>query len=166
MVDMRMKKYFFDTKRVLRAVDKGRRAALSKAGAFIRTTARRSIRKRKRAAPPGKPPSSHTGLLKRFIFFGYDAGSDSVVIGPARLAKSTEAPHTLEFGGTVKVRRDRLMRVEDTGRDKRGRFTKGKYKRVKAGTRLTYQARPFMGPAIDKERSKLPKFWRDSVRGS
>ena len=51
----------------------------------VRTTARHSIHKRKRTIAPGEPPSSHTGLLRRFIFFGYDRERRSVVIGPARL---------------------------------------------------------------------------------
>ena len=30
--------------------------------------------------------------------------------------------------------------------------------------RATYRARPYMGPAFEKEQPKLPAMWRDSVR--
>lgn len=145
MIDMRIKDLFFDRQTVVRAVDKARREVLSRAGAFIRTRARTSIRTRKGSAPPGRPPHAHTGLLKRFIFFGYDPASDSVVIGPARINRSSGAPRTLEFGGTAIVLRRR-----------RGRLVREK---------VRIKPRPFMGPALEKERAKLPKVWGDSVRG-
>lgn len=53
---------FFDRKAVLAAVDKATLRVLSKFGAFVRRRAKSSIRKRKKASPPGQPPSSHSGL--------------------------------------------------------------------------------------------------------
>jgi len=145
VIDMRIKHLFFDRQTVVRALDKAKRAALSKAGAFIRTTARHSIRTRKGSAPPGQPPHSHTGVLKRFIFFGYDPTTESVVVGPARINRTSDAPHTLEFGGTTAVERGR----------------KGKIRK----RRVRIAPRPFMGPALEKERPNLPKTWANSVRG-
>ena len=103
---MRIKSMFFDRPKVQRAVDRSKRRSLSRAGAFIRQRARTSIRKRKRQSRPGQPPSSHTGLLRRFILFGYDRRSDSVVVGPVGFRRS-RAPTVLEFGGrtTVESRR-------------------------------------------------------------
>jgi len=144
MIDLNIKKMFFDRPKVQRAADKAKRGVLSKAGAFIRQTARTSIRKRKKASPPGNPPHSHVGLLKRFIFFGYDKQSESVVVGPAKLTNSTDAPHTLEFGGTTTVESRR-----------RGKKTK---------RRARIQKRPFMGPAMEKELPKFPDLWRNSIR--
>jgi len=136
---------FFDRKAVLRAADRANRKNLSKAGAFIRTTARHSIRKRKGASPPGSPPSSHTGLLKRFIFFGYDAVRKTVVVGPMRLnQKVGDAPAALEYGGTSVV-------VTGTRRRRRKR-------------RVRIAARAYMGPALAKEAPKFPKLWTNSVR--
>ena len=89
---------------------------------------------------PGMPPSSHTGLLKRNIFFLYEPQQSGVVIGPTLLGKGTDAPRLLEHGGSA-TRRKRKRRV-----------------------RVTYQPRPFMGPAFEQEKPKLPKMWRDSVR--
>ena len=69
----------------------------------------------------------------------------SVVIGPARLnQKVGTAPRALEHGGRSQVRAKR-----------RGR-------RVTRTT--TIRARPFMGPAFEKEEPKLPAMWRDSIR--
>jgi phage gpG-like protein len=137
----KMKGMFFDSPKVINAVDKATRNVFSKFGAFVRTTAKSSIRKRKGTSAPGQPPSSHTGLLKKHIYFGYDQTQKSVVIGPAKLNGGTSAPEILEYGGKT---------VIDYGR------TKGK--------RVSIAARPFMNPAFDKEKPKLPQMWRDSVK--
>ena len=148
MIDMKLGKLggtFFNHKKVIAATDKATRSVLSRFGAFVRRTARSSIRRRKKASAPGRPPSSHTGLLKKFIFFGYDASRKSVVIGPAKLSgKNTGIPRTLEMGGSS------LMQIEKKG------------KRIKKKTAIA--ARPYMGPAFEKEKPKVPAMWRDSIR--
>lgn len=154
---------FFDAPKVVAAVDAATRKVLSKFGAFVRTAAKSSIRKRKRASAPGSPPSSHTGLLKKFIYFGYDTAARSVVIGPVRLA-SGDTPERLEYGGAVTLKKDTVMRVGKPGRDKSGRFTDSPRVVVKAGTRLDYKPRPFMHPALKKELPKLPAMWANSVK--
>jgi len=137
---------FFDRKVVRNAVDRAARRVLSKFGAFVRRAARSSIRKRKRASTPGEPPSSHTGLLRKFIFFGYDLGSRSVIIGPARLNQRIgNAPEALEYGG-----------VSETA--------EGSRRRKRRRRRIRIRPRPYMGPAMQKELPKLPAMWRDSVR--
>ena len=136
---------FFDTDRVKRAADTATRTVLSKAGAFIRTAAKSSIRKRKATSAPGQPPSSHTWLLKRFIFFGYDAGRKTVVVGPMRLnQKIGAAPEALEHGGPSTVVSGRRNR-----RRKR---------------RIHIKPRPYMGPAMVKEMPKFPGLWANSVK--
>lgn len=142
MIDMRVKSMFFDRKAVLSKVDAAARRTLSRFGAFVRRTAKSSIRKRKKPASPGSPPSSHTGLLKKFIFFGYDPGHKSVVIGPARLSSKGRgsAPSILEYGGSTTLQRH------------------GRRQRV------SYRPRPFMGPALEKEQPQLPAMWKNSVR--
>lgn len=133
---------FFDRAVVTGAVDKATRRVLSKFGAFVRQRARTSIRKRKAISQPGQPPSSHTGRLKRHLYFLFSPESRSVVIGPVLLdgVESTDAPRLLEHGDTVTRKR----------RGKR--------------TRMTYRPRPFMGPAFEKEQSQLPALWKNSVR--
>jgi hypothetical protein len=145
MIRMVTKQMFFDRKAVTSRVDRTARKVLSKFGAFVRTGARHSIRKRKAISEPGDPPSSHVGLLRKLIYFGYDRGRRSVVIGPQRLnQKVGDAPHALEYGGTSTV-------VEGL---------RGKRKK----RRVRIAARPFMGPAFERERPKLPAMWADSVK--
>ncbi len=145
MIGMDIKRMFFDRKAVTGAADRATRRVFSKFGAFVRRTARSSIRKRKRASSPGEPPSSRTGLLKRFIFFGYDRTKRSVVIGPQKLNQSIgDAPEALEYGGTSTV-------VEGLKSNRRKRKVK-------------IAARPYMGPAFEKQRPQLPAMWRDSVK--
>lgn len=133
------KRLFFDRAAVTSAADRGTRKVLSKFGAFVRQTAKTSIRMRKAVSEPGQPPSSHTGLLKRNIFFVFSPETRSVVIGPILLNNRTDAPRLLEHGDTV-VRRRRNRRV-----------------------RMTYEARPFMGPAFEREQQQLPALWKNSV---
>jgi len=145
MIGMVTKQMFFDRDKVRKRTDAGTRRVLSRFGAYVRTTAKHSIRKRKRISDPGEPPSSHTGLLRRFIFFGYDRDRRSVVIGPMRLnQKVGDAPAALEYGGTSTM-------VEGLRRRRRKR-------------RIRIAARPYMGPAFEQEKPKLPAMWRDSVK--
>ncbi len=135
---------FFDSPKVILAVDKATRRVFSRFGAFVRRSAKSSIRRRKRISTPGQPPSSHTGLLKKFIWFGYEPSNKSVVIGPVMLnSKSGNAPEALEHGG---------MSIVLDG------LRKNRKKR-----KINIAARPFMGPAFEKEKLKLPAMWKDSV---
>ena len=133
------KSQFFDQQKVLRPKDRAVRRVLSRFGAFVRTTARRSIRRRKRSSEPGQPPRSHTGLLRRLIFFAYEPTSENVVIGPADLSsKRGDAPHALEEGGRSQIGPQQTAYIEP---------------------------RPYMGPAFKTEREKnMPDMWRDSIR--
>ena len=141
MITWKIKDMFFDRHVVMAAVDNAKRKVLSKAGAFIRQAAKTSIRKRKGTSKPGQPPFSHEGSLRKFIYFGYDRAADSVVVGPVGF-KSSTAPAVLEHGGTIAVVR-------------RG-------KRARVGVKIA--ARPYMWPAFEQERPKLPLLWQNSVR--
>lgn len=150
MISTRIKTLFFDRKAVIDRVDKATRQVLSRFGAFVRQTARKSIRKRKKESKPGQPPSSHSGLLKRFIFFGFDPDTRSVVIGPEKLGGKGEALPALEYGGKSHA-------VDFV-------YHGGNQRRTKIRRPITVQARPFMGPALAKEKAVLPELWRDSVK--
>lgn len=141
MFDLRvrdLKSTFFDRRAVMSAVDRGTRKVLSRFGAFVRTRARTSIRPRPRTSLPGETPTTHTGLLKRFILFAYEPDRRSVVIGPARLSgpSGSSVPSTLEFGGP--------------GTNARGRP-------------IQIAPRPYMRPAFEAEKSRLPPLWRDAI---
>lgn len=140
------KNNFFDRKVVMDAVDRATLRVLSRFGAFVRTRARSSIRKRKRPSTPGQPPSSHVGTLKALIFFSYDPDRKSVVIGPTLSSNPSGAPETLEYGGEADIESfDRARKVRTRHRAK-------------------VAARPFMGPAFEAEKPGLPAMWTDSVR--
>lgn len=142
MIDAKFKLMFFDSEGVKRKVKDGTKSALSKYGSFVRTDARRSIRKgpRKKAykAVPGSPPRSWQGNLRDLIFFGYDTSTESVVVGPALFKQaSPTAPHLLEFGGT------------------------GVYQ----GHAAYYHKFPFMNPAMARTLSKMPSMFNGAVKG-
>jgi hypothetical protein len=100
------KALFFDRRKVQDAMDRTTRRVFSRYGAVTRLDAKRSLRKRKSGAPspPGQPPRSRTGLLRRSIYYAADLRKRSVVIGPVRLSKGDDAPELHEYGGTAKRR--------------------------------------------------------------
>ena len=131
---------FFDREKVQRAVDASTRRALSRFGAFVRQRAKTSIRTKAGTSPPGQPPYSHTGVLKQFLLFAYDAERKSVVIGPTLIREGSPAPRLLEHGGDTTI-------ATRTG-----------------PRRARYRPRPFMGPAFRAELPQLPAIWKHSVR--
>lgn len=151
---------FFDSEAVMKAVSAADRKVLSKFGAFVRTTARRSIRpavvKNKKAvraakkagtktpkieyqaSQPGEAPRSRQGDLKRFILFGYEPEARNVVIGPTLVGdRASETPHRLEYGG--------------------------EFRSKKTGKTIKVAKRPFMKPAFDKELARMPAMFADSL---
>lgn len=165
---------FFD--RIGTALDRATKNVLSRFGAYVRRTARTSIKPARRVAlgslsseqrksfrirtaiakrkgqtlprlpyavsAPGQPPRSRTGLLRKFIFFSFDPIKNSVVVGPVLLATPTGAPEHLEHGGTAKIA---------VGQDMKTR-------------RVKIEARPYMGPAFQKNLPAVPSMWRDAVK--
>ncbi|MGA3067680.1 MAG: hypothetical protein ABSF29_12625 [Tepidisphaeraceae bacterium] len=146
---------FFDRPRLLELMSKGSRDAQSRAGAFIMTRMRSSIRSAKSSAKPGKPPHSHTGDLKNKIFFAFsdEAGRNSVVIGPL-VYKKGEAPGLLEFGGDVK----RNFLGFSTDQQRRSL-------KERSGT-FHYRGNPFAKPALDAEidAGTIPEAWSAVVK--
>jgi hypothetical protein len=135
---------FFDRQKVINATDRATRSVLSRFGAFVRTRARTSMRKRKGVSAPGSPPHAHVGLIRKLLFFVYEPERKTVVIGPTLIntaRKNPTVPELLEEGGEVVIER------RDGTRE-----------------RAKYRARPYMGPAAATELPKLPAMWRNSVR--
>jgi len=139
----------FDGGKVRRAAKRGSIESLGHAGAAIRLTARRRIKKAPRArgrdekgrfvsaggtipSPPGKPPHTRRGQLKRAIVYAVEKERQDVVVGPDYAVVGPSA-----------------MAHEHGGRFRGAR----------------YEKRPFMGPALEKVRDRLPKKWAGSVRG-
>lgn len=130
---------FLDRPAVEKYVDGVMRRGLNRAGGFIRKTAQRSIRERKKVSKPGSPPHSHAGQLRELIFYSYDPAARSVVVGPLpfRRAKGV-VPPLLEYGGTA------------TRREKSG-----------AARLLRYRPRPFMAPALEIARPRMADWFRE-----
>ncbi len=161
---------FFDADRIKVAMDRTTRRLLSRFGAYVRTRARTSIRSRKGTSKPGQPPRSHTGLLKNFIFFAYDADRHDVVIGPVKTHQvfgdafgrpvTGTVPEVLEYGGAITI-----FEVFKWGKwrraDLRSRRRLAGLPRRKRTARVA--ARPFMHPAFDIEMAKLPPNWKNSL---
>lgn len=143
---------FFDSKIVVDTVDANVRKAMSKAGAFIRRSAQSSIKYTNGIAQAGSPPHAHRSRgytkkkvkggvttfqnaspLRELIFFGWDARTKSVVVGPTPFRGKTEAPPLLEFGGTF----------------------------AKNGKAMKYAPHPFMGPALKANVSKFPELLKN-----
>lgn len=144
----KIKGNFFDREVIAKAMDAATKKALSKFGAFVRTRARTSIRKRKKASSPGSPPNSHVGLLKKFLFFSWDASTRTVVIGPARLDSTVDPASlsALEYG--------EASSIEELQGKQLVRRT------------ITIKARPFMGPAFRAELPGLAERWKNSIQKS
>ena len=89
----RMRKVFFDRRAVIDRIGRAKAAVLSKAGAFIRRSAKGKIRYAKSVSKPGNPPHAHESKkggkdspLRELIFFAYDDRTNSVVIGPTAVS--------------------------------------------------------------------------------
>lgn len=120
-----------ETHKVKRKAKRANIENLGHAGAALRIAAMRSIRRRKKAAPPGSPPHTQTRRLPRAIKYAVDKQRQNVVIGP-------DAESVGRVGG-----------VHEHG---------GRYYRRR------YPPRPFMGPALEKIRPRLPRMWAASIR--
>lgn len=164
-------KSYFDPGPAQKAEEKATTKALFKMGAFIRRAARSSIknpRKRKisdldsdeledyqtrvriaertgepkpdlgtASSKPGEPPRNQTGYIKKFIFFVVEKTKRTVVVGPAKLNRpSINALEALERGGNS----------TDAG-----------------GKPVNIEARPFMGPAEERERDKFAALYENSL---
>jgi hypothetical protein len=136
MTGFKVEKFFFDKAAVINAMDRKDRAALSKAGAFIRTRARSSMRRTKKSAPKGQPPRAHVGKLKEFLYFSYDPQTKSVVVGPAKFGDGT-VPRIQEEGGIAQLPNGKRVRIDP---------------------------HPYMGPALAAELPNLPGRWGGSIQ--
>ena len=97
-------KLSFAARGLAAAVLAGSLNALRRAGAYVRRAARHKVKTSDNPSPPGSPPHSRAGLLKRSILFGLDKPAQAVVIGPAEsVIGNAMAAH--EFGGRYKRER-------------------------------------------------------------
>jgi len=85
VITFAVKKWFFDQPRVRALLEPAVADYLEHLGAWIRTTAQRSMRYRKygSASAPGQPPSAHRprALLRQHIYYCLDPQTRTVVVG-------------------------------------------------------------------------------------
>lgn len=166
---------FFDRAKVMSRMADAKREALADAGAWIRTVARNSIRRRKRRSFAGEPPTNRTGILKKFLYFAFDFVRNTMVVGPVptgqvffdgdgRPVKGT-VPGVLEHGGEINVLE---VQLRPGGkwfrRDLRATRREGHL--PQRFRKCQIAPRPYMAPALEKSASKIPEFFRDSVRAA
>ena len=193
MVDIMAKaKVHLDAKPVLRATKRANITSLGHAGAYIRGTARRSIGVSDEPSLPGKPPHSRKGKLKDAVLYSVERDV-GVVIGPSRSVigrighthefggrervsarKARKANFVLEVGGhgpiTPYLRNDKLViaRLRTERQVERARAVArslpASMKEIRAQGWRTYAKRPFMGPALDKAKDRLPRKWANSIK--
>jgi hypothetical protein len=199
----RVTKTFFDRQAVIDAVGRANARVLAKAGAFIRRSAKRSIRYAKSPSKPGNPPHAHESRkggkdspLRELIFFAYDDRTTSLVVGPTPFRGAAIVPRVLELGGTAPGHKNPLRRIRKVGDGGEIRIegpTSRTTKKNRFGAMVTYTklrtqaqadranqlqellygpltigptsiaARPYMGPALEENRSMLPSLWANSV---
>lgn len=94
---------FDETPKVRKAVDRYKVENIGHAAGLVRTTARRSIRKRKGPSAAGTPPHTHTGLMRRSIVYAVHKHRDEAIIGPTASMVGRVVGGLHEFGGVAKT---------------------------------------------------------------
>ena len=70
----------FDENRILIAVKSGNIAALRRAGAYVRKSARNKVSQSPKASAPGTPPNTRSGLLKKSLLRAYKSYVSNLLI--------------------------------------------------------------------------------------
>lgn len=175
------KDYFFDRQKVLDMVDKKEGIAMNRIGGRIRLTAMRSMRSQKKpkkgplirkASKPGTPPRRHTDLGKGLskIWYNYDPRRHRVVIAPLKFNWSAypemTVPELHEQGGSVTLIEAEYVINTSQGRKSQwiqvGRRGEAKAKQRGQQVRrrkANYPERPYMRPALDKNRQYIMDTW-------
>lgn len=175
-VEVRLKNAKFFDRNVIRGTSAAHHDAMSRFGAYVRDTAKKSMRtartrktsrntitvlvgppgrqsfRRITATPskPGRPPRSIKGQLKRFLIFEYSSFFKNVVIGPIWLpqAKGLRTKHPVPAMHEQKEASHAFVRRQI-------------YNKVVSSI---YPQRPYMAPAFDKNTKKLRRLYRNSIK--
>lgn len=146
-----------EEKTLLKRVDKAEKKWLNYAGAIIRKSARRNIRRRKRVSRPGESPTNQTGRLRNDIVYNVNPDRGYVVIGPQRAGNTKNVLQSLEYGGVSYSYRSISIYSEATNGERT-------VKRVRKRIVRNIAARPFMGPAFNATQQSIDRFWADAIR--
>lgn len=193
LLDIKVKKLFLDSRKIIDPVAKAEIRMLNFAGGLIRTIARRLLKRRKSTSAPGNPPHVHSRnrISLKTILFVVDRARGSVTTGPlkfnqtfhsrrnAKLRGDQTVPNVLQFGGTIGFR-EKLIEVQNKARGSNKHRQKinvekkwvpiGRGARKGQPTRLRYvniAPRPWMDTALEKavEHDRFPKHLKAGLRG-
>lgn len=162
---------------------------MCKWGAYVRRTARQSMRRSSKPAPPGHPPHVHEGSIKRLLNFYYDTKTKTVVVGPEIRPRPTGAPNVMEFGGRKGLKYPhRTFTIGGTGPVKAYPRPSGTvklfwtvlktdsdvqkaeylYKKYRLNANVSYYiaARPYMRPAMMKNLHVAPSCFKATLKGN
>ena len=165
---VRVKSMFFGSESVMRAVDSATRRAMSKFGAFVRRSAKSSLRLARKMTLADMTPE------QREIYGpGRDAKGKVTPAAPKWMWPSVSSEpgdppklhiRPLSINPLRKLIFFAYDRFEKSVVIGPLRFRTGGAEKLEHGT-AGYESRPFMGPAMERERSKLPQLWKNSVKG-
>lgn len=160
-----------NAKRYELGLQRGKRRAFSRVGAFIRRRARSligsKVQYKTQPRIGGSPPRARVGSARDFKQIIFLVGPSSVRIGPVKYNQanmrtnpnpgSVSVPELHEFGGTLSIEEEKVG-GKWRRRDLRRNLRPGRPIRKRAAT---YPARPFMGPALNDELAnpKLMDAW-------
>lgn len=171
---------FFDSEKVIRAVKKSERANLSKAGAFVRTTARRSMRLQRKKRPSDLGPEDRRAYEARAARARAN-GEPLPYLGrmsaPPGKPPGMKAGHLRDYlffawdqstrsvvVGPMRLRQRSpvagIMSIPEV-LEKGGTSWAGTLEKPR---KIVVAARPYMQPALLKEMPKFPDLWRNSVK--
>ena len=175
-ITLEAKALFFDSAKIRQAVSKANRANLSKAGAFVRTAASRSIRPRPRMKPDELSPE------QRLIFAKRVRNAKRRGLAPPKLPMRPSLPGQPPADQTKVLKRTILFGYDEASKSvvvgpilrssSKGTGTGvpvplvlevGGKTRSFDGSSGMVKARPFMKPALDSEMPKFPDLWRNSL---
>lgn len=140
------KDMFFDRAAVMSAKGRAERRAMSKFGAFVRTDSRRSIRYRR---PVPKDAMLRANQV-RYSRPGRPPFSREKSGPMKKIFFAYEAREGSVVIGPLGFAKSPVPALHEYGgRDRRG---------------ASFPARPYMRPAFDRTKEKLPQIWRDAIK--
>ena len=129
----------FDAKKIAKAAKRANITNVGHAAGAIRLAAMHSIRKSPKKSRAGTPPNTRKGRLRSAIKYAVSKSPQGGVGGT---------------GGGAVIGPD-VARVGTSGQ---AHEFGGRYKKQ------NYLKRQFMGPALDRVRPRMPKFWSGSIK--
>jgi len=169
-----------DVRKIRERIEKMNKGGLLKAGAHLRKSTRRAIRRGNQPAAAGSEPKSHGGgkMTLKNIKFAVDTGKDSVAVGYAdeeldRIAYIHETGGSFRAKETMGFRLGMMRLIPIAGASgARNAIIKSKADAIGAfrfwnknirGKMLKYPRRPFLAKTLEKEKEKAMKMWRNAL---